>query len=195
VTKPTGDKPTGDLKTALSWCCVALRQVERVRESLAAVRTDLWSADAEDSAAGWESLRLGFLLWGDVHFLITAAYHMNKALQGMPSGPSMPQPLEKQVVELRHLIEHWEDAQVGDLGDGAWERMAIRHGAPFASPWSVRSDGSDVRIGPTPGVLYPMDKTAGAPGYEFSLNELEELLTRVLDELRQMDTEEDAHLS
>jgi hypothetical protein len=73
--------------------------------------------------------------------------------------------------------------------------MAIRHGAPFASPWSVRSDGSDVRIGPTPGVLYPMDKTAGAPGYEFSLNELEELLTRVLDELRQMDTEEDAHLS
>jgi hypothetical protein len=97
VTKPTGDKPTGDLKTALSWCCVALRQVERVRESLAAVRTDLWSADAEDSAAGWESLRLGFLLWGDVHFLITAAYHMNKALQGMPSGPSMPQPLKSRL--------------------------------------------------------------------------------------------------
>jgi hypothetical protein len=31
----------------------------------------------------------------------------------------------------------------------------------------------------------------GPPDYEFSLQELEQVLTRVLDELRQMDTEEE----
>jgi hypothetical protein len=178
VTKSTGDKPTGDLKTALSWCCIALRQVERVRENLAAVRADIWSADAEDSSAGWESLRLEFLYWGDAHFLITAIFHMNKALKGMPSGPSLPQPLGKQVDHLCHLLEHWEDAQ-GDFDNAAWERLAIKHGAVYASPWSAVADGTDIWIGP--------DK--------LSVQELRQVLARVLDELRQMDTEEDAHLS
>jgi hypothetical protein len=174
VAKPTGDKPTGDLKTALSWCFIGLRQVERVRESFAALR----SADAQ---------RLRSLYEGDVHFLITAAYHMNKALKGMPSGPSLPHPLDDQVVELRHLIEHWEDAQGDPLGDGAWERSAIRHGSPCPSLWSVTSDGSDLKIGEPLNVSHPMDRTSGAPAYQFSLDELERVMTRVLDELRQMD--------
>jgi hypothetical protein len=196
VTKPTGDKPTGDLKTALSWCCIGLRQLGRVREGFGALRTDSLSADAQDSAdAGWESSRLRFLFWGDVHFLITATYQMNKALEGMPSGPSLPQPLDKHVGELRHMVEHWEDTQKGDLGKGAWEGMAVRHG-PVATPWSVTSDGSDgsdLRIGPRSGVSHSMDRTAGAPDYDFSLRELERVLTRILDELRQLDTEEEAH--
>ena len=190
----TKDKPTGDLWTALASCNNGLRQVERVGESYAAFEATYHrSADAQGNAdARWEKLRLHFLCGGDVHFLLTAAYHLNKALQGMPNGPSLPQPLDEQVEEQRHLVEHWEDAQVGDLGEGVWERSAIRHDSPYPAQLSLTPNGSDLMIGETVNALHAEDRTSGAPAYQFSLNELELVLRRVLDELRQMDTEEEA---
>jgi hypothetical protein len=73
---------TGDLSIPLSWCYVALRQAERVRESYG-----VWRAVR---AAGEESDQLDFLYWGDVHFLISATHQMSEALDGLPGGPKLP---------------------------------------------------------------------------------------------------------
>jgi hypothetical protein len=180
-------KPTGDLKTALSWCYTGLRQAERVRESCAEYRTTL--------VDGRESLRLLSYLWGDAHFLIIAAHHMNKALQGMPSGPALPQPLGEHVEQLRRLLEHWWEAQ-GDFDNGSWEALAIKHGAVYATPWSVEFDGFDLKIGVVGDSDLKIEVLGGRDGVdhiqrdEISVQEVEQVLTRVLDELLHMDTEE-----
>jgi hypothetical protein len=72
-------------------------------------------------------------LLGDAHFLITAVYHMIKALQGMPTGPALPKPLGKQIELLRNELEHWWDAQ---YLEGAWKGLAENHGR-YASPWTA----------------------------------------------------------
>ena len=72
---------TGDLSIPLSWCYVALRQAERVRESYG-----VWRAV---KAAGEESDQLDFLYWGDVHFLISATHQMSEALDGLPGRPEI----------------------------------------------------------------------------------------------------------
>jgi hypothetical protein len=72
---------TGDLSIPLSWCYVALRQAERVRESYG-----VWRAV---KAASEESDQLDFLYWGDVHFLISATHQMSEALDGLPGRPEI----------------------------------------------------------------------------------------------------------
>jgi hypothetical protein len=123
---------------------------------------------------------------GNVTALITAAHHMNKALKGMPSGPALPQPLGEQVEDLRHLFEHRWEAQ-GDLDNGIWGRLGIRHGAVYLTPWSVESNGSDLKIG-------AMSEDCVQPGNigegKISVQAMEQEPTRVLDELLHIDTEE-----
>jgi hypothetical protein len=129
----------GDLSIPLSWCYVALRQAERVRESYGA-----WRAVR---AAGEESDQLDFLYWGDVHFLISATHQMSKSLDGLPGGPKLPKRLKDQIHLMRHTLEHWSG---DDEPMGSWKRLVLKH----------------------------------APGAGlFSLDELEQVLTRVRDEL------------
>jgi hypothetical protein len=130
---------TGDLSIPLSWCYVALRQAERVRESYGA-----WRAVR---AAGEESDQLDFLYWGDVHFLISATHQMSKSLHGLPGGPKLPKRLKDQIHLMRHTLEHWSG---DDERMGSWKTLVLKH----------------------------------APGADlFSLDELEQVLTRVRDEL------------
>jgi hypothetical protein len=129
----------GDLSIPLSWCYVALRQAERVRESYAE-----WRAV---KAAGEESDQLDFLYWGDARYLISATHQMTKALDGLPSGPKLPKRLKDQIRLMRHTLEHWND---DDEGKGGWKTLVLKH-----------PQGPDL----------------------ISLDELEEVLTRVRDEL------------
>lgn len=130
---------TGGLSIPLSWCYVALRQAERVRESYGE-----WRAV---KAAGEESDQLDFLYWGDVHFLISATHHMSEALDGLPSGPRLPNRLKNQIHLMRHTLEHWSD---DDEGKDSWKTLVLKH-----------TTGPDL----------------------LSLDELEQVLTRVRDEL------------
>jgi hypothetical protein len=129
----------GDLSIPLSWCYVALRQAERVRESYGA-----WRAV---KAGGEESDQLDFLYWGDVHFLISATHQMSEYLDGIPGGPKLSKRLKDQIHLMRHTLEHWSD---DDERMGSWKTLVLKH----------------------------------APGADlFSLDELEQVLTRVRDEL------------
>jgi hypothetical protein len=107
---------TGDLSIPLSWCYVALRQAERVRESYG-----VWRAV---KAAGEESDQLDFLYWGDVHFLISATHRMSEALDGLPSGPKLPKRLKDQIQLMRHMVEHWSD---DDERKGSWKTLVLKH--------------------------------------------------------------------
>jgi hypothetical protein len=106
----------GDLSIPLSWCYVALRQAERVRESYGA-----WRAV---KAGGEESDQLDFLYWGDVHFLISATHQMSEALDGLPDGPKLPKRLKDQIHLMRHAVEHWSD---DDERMGRWRTLALKH--------------------------------------------------------------------
>ena len=129
----------GDLSVPLCWCYVALRQAERVRESYG-----VWRAV---EAAGEESEQPDFLYWGDARFLISATHHMSEALDGLPSGPRLPNRLKDQIHLMRHTLEHWSD---DDEGEDSWKTLVLKH----------------------------------APGADLiSLDELEQVLTRVRDEL------------
>jgi hypothetical protein len=130
---------TGDLNIPLSWCYVALRQAERVRESYGE-----WRAV---KAAGEESDQLDFLYWGDVHFLISATHHISAALDGLPSGPRLPKRLKDQIHLMRHPVEHWSD---DDEPKDSWKTLILKH-----------ATGPDL----------------------LSLDELEQVLTRVHNEL------------
>jgi hypothetical protein len=132
----------GDLCILLCWCFVALRQVERVRESYRA-----WRAV---KVAGEESDQLDFLYWGDARFLISATHHMSEALDGLPSGPKLPKRLKDQVRRMRHALQHWSD---DDEGKGGWKSLVLK-----------QPPGRDL----------------------LSLDELEQVLTRVRDELLQV---------
>ena len=130
---------TGDLSIPLSWCYVALRQAERVRESYGA-----WRAV---KAAGEDSDQLDFLYWGDVHFLISATHQMNESLDGLPDGPKLSKRLKDRIHLMRHALDHWSD---DDERMGSWKKLVLKH----------------------------------APGADLlSLDELEQVLTRVRDEL------------
>jgi len=111
-------EPTGDLSSPLSWCFVAIRQAERVRESYAA-----WRAV---KVVGEESDELDYLYWGDVRFLISATHHMSEALDGLPSGPKLPQRLKDQMPQLRHMLEHWGG---DDEGKGGWKSLVTKYPA------------------------------------------------------------------
>jgi hypothetical protein len=130
---------TGHLSIPLSWCYVALRQAERVRECCGA-----WRAVR---AAGEESDQLDFLYWGDVHFLISATHQMSEALDGLPGGPKLPKRLKDQIHLMRHTVEHWSD---DDERKGSWRTLVLK-----------RAHGADL----------------------LSLDELEQVLTRVRDVL------------
>jgi hypothetical protein len=183
-------KPTGDLRTALSWCYVARRQIERVRASFTELEASAFPAD---DPAVRESVRARSLQWGDAQFLIIATYHMIQALQGMPKRPKLPKRLRKQLVEFRHLIDHWWEAQVaGQAWSGFMKKDAEfaakkdyapaavkKQHATAASPWSVTSEGTDLKIGAD----------------NISVNELEQVLDRLLEELLQFDTGEPQHVS
>jgi hypothetical protein len=131
---------TGDLSTPLSWCYVALRQAERVRESYGE-----WRAV---KAAGEESDQLDFLYWGDVHFLISATHQMSESLDGLPGGRKLPKRLKDQIHLMRDTLEHWSD---DDERKGSWKKLVLKY-AP---------KGADL----------------------LSLDELEQVLTRVRDQL------------
>jgi hypothetical protein len=153
---------TPDVSTALSWCCIAIRQAERTRESFA--------ASEAATAAGRVHSQLEFLYWGDAHFLISATHHMNEALDGLSSGPKLPKRLREQIAMMRHLLEHWDDEEARK---GRWKTLAKMHGK-HASPWVAVGDGTDLRIGSD----------------FFSLQELEQALAGVRDELLSQYTEE-----
>jgi hypothetical protein len=106
----------GDLSIPLSWCYVALRQAERVRESYAE-----WRAV---KAVGEESDQLDFLYWGDAHYLISAMHQMSKALDRLPSGPKLPKRLKNQIRLIRHTLERWND---DDEGGGGWKTLVLKH--------------------------------------------------------------------
>jgi hypothetical protein len=90
-------------------------------------------------------------------------HHLVQTLEDFPNGPTVPKPLGSQIGQLRHLLEHWRKAEEVS---GAWKGLVEHHGY-YGSPWSVESDGSDLRIG--------ADK--------ISLQELEGFMTSVLGEL------------
>jgi hypothetical protein len=126
-------------------------------------------------AAGKEQWELGFLYWGDAHFLVSAVRHMNEALKGLSNGPRMPKRLRDQIELMRHTLEHW-DGQ--DERKGRWKTLAEKHG-PHASPWVAfpdqAGDDADLWIGPD----------------LISVEELEQELARVRDELLDVYNPED----
>jgi hypothetical protein len=156
-------KSTADVSTALSWCYIALRQAERTRESFAAYEAA--------RAAGREHSQFEFLYWGDAHFLISATYHMNNALERLSSGPELPKRLRNQIPSMRHLLEHWWQEKESA---GSWKGLAEKHGKS-ASPWVAVGDDTDLRIGPD----------------FFSLQELEQALADARDGLLQQYNPED----
>jgi hypothetical protein len=163
-------KSTEDVTSPLYWCCIALRQIERTRESDADYRGA--------KAAGIERHRLDFLFWGDYHFLISATHHMNEALKGLSSGPKMPKRLRFQIEVMRHTLEHWDDAPWAGQQQlkGRWKTLAEMHGES-ATPSIVAGGGDidDLLIGPD----------------RISLQELEQELGRVRDELLEVYNPED----
>ena len=82
-----------------------------------------------------------------LHFLISATHHMSEALDGLPSGPRLPNRLKDQIHLMRHTLEHWSD---DDEGKDSWKTLVLKH-----------ATGPDL----------------------LSLDELEQVLTRVRDEL------------
>ena len=84
---------------------------ERIRESFAAY--------GAARAAGTDIWRLEFLYWGDGHFLISATYHMNKALDRLSSGTELPKRLRNQIRLMRHLLEHWNEEEDRRALEGA----------------------------------------------------------------------------
>jgi hypothetical protein len=149
------DKTFGDVGTALFWCYLALRQAQRVRESLAESLTA--------GSDGQEADRLDFLYWGDAHFLMAATHHMNEALERWPSGLKLPKRLRAQIAVMRHTIEHWDDQSART---GRWQTLADEHGE-HAKPWLVVGMDTDIEIGPA----------------HISLDVLERLLELIRDEL------------
>lgn len=148
---------------AISWCHIALRQVDRVEESFAAFRATIFPAVTGVRRVTPDSERPKHLYWGDVHFLFVAVNHVTKALDRLPNGPQFPQPLRSRAVQLRHLLEHWWEAADRK---GAWKKLEEQHGE-FGSPWIVSFDLADLKIG----------------SEEVSVRQLEEVLSEILREL------------
>ena len=63
----------------------------------------------------------------------------------------------------------------------------MRHGAVYLTPWSVESDGSDLKIGVTSEDRVQFGKIGEG---KISVQAMEQEPTRVLDELLHIDTEE-----
>ena len=63
----------------------------------------------------------------------------------------------------------------------------MRHGAVYLTPWSVESDGSDLKIGVTSEDRVQSGKIGEG---KISVQAMEQEPTRVLDELLHIDTEE-----
>jgi hypothetical protein len=87
------------------------------------------------------------IFWADVHFLMIAVKHLNKALEDLGAGaPRLDKGLKAKTVELRNLVEHWWKAE---QDEGAWKGYREKHGE-YAEPTEVQFDADDLRIGADP---------------------------------------------
>ena len=49
---------------------------------------------------------------------------MSEALDGLPSGPKLPERLKDQIRLMRHTLEHWSD---DDEAKGGWKTLVLNH--------------------------------------------------------------------
>src|SRR3954454_22564695 len=87
-----------DVWRGISWSYVGLRQVERVRQSFADFRAARFTGEPYFRRVTPEWDRPMYYFQGDVHFLISAVYHLTKVLD---SVPEVRQPIGKEVPRLR----------------------------------------------------------------------------------------------
>jgi hypothetical protein len=139
------------LWTALHWAAAALHQAERARADF-----ELYQASRfERMGAGIVRLtpdmeRPKVIFWADVHFLMIAVKHLDGVLRMLGGdAPRLDKVLSAKAVELRHLLEHWWDAE---QERGVWKGYREHHG-PYAEPTQVQFDAGDpgdLRIGADP---------------------------------------------
>jgi hypothetical protein len=129
----------------MQWCRGVRRQIQRVRDAVAAFHTAERLLAPKSGPNGETVVEHGRLtpeteqrrwdLTNDSHLLFVASYQLIKALEGVDE---LPKDTEEALRLLRHCLEHVEKARTNQ---GAWKGLRERFGH-FAPPGFVRWDGS-----------------------------------------------------
>ena len=132
--------------TALHWAAAALQQAERVPAAWEPYRASVFPnpGGSHYRRETPETRRPRSLFWADVHFLMISVRHLGRALEMIDSGPRLSRTMSEKADNLRHLVEHWWQAETGG---GAWKGLREQHGK-YADPAQIVFDPSDLKIGP-----------------------------------------------
>ena len=141
----TDHRTYGLVWTALRWAAAALQQADRVPVAwepyAASMRPPLGGSFFRRETP--ESQRPNALFWADVHFLMISVSHLGRALEMIDNGPRLSKTMSEKAENLRHLVEHWWEAETGGR---AWNGLRERYGE-YADPRQLMFDPPDFKIG------------------------------------------------